>query len=218
MGILLQQYYFQFYNKILILKTKQMGYERNPNFTPITLSIQKSNKNDHQLIYASQLYGTFFAVSGKLNINETNGIKHLIGIELTLTNYKGLFNIGILPQTKELEINTTGNATLVLHLSALRGNHGSSNRVTVTCEPFKIDDLKDINVSRELHAFADYQNGNLTDHLKDDEFDSEFYERDGSAIYRKQRMDIVSQGQPTNIVGPRVSPTGQCKDTFSKFI
>ena len=198
---------------------KHPGYELHPKFTPIILNIQKTNTDDHQLIYASQLYGTFFTVSACLKINEKN---ELTGMLLTLVNYKGLLNIGILPETKKFQINGQGHAILELHLSALYGRHGSDRRVEVTCEPYSIAKLKDLKVTRKLWSFANYEDGDLTSHLDDEHFDSEFYERDGSAIFKKHRMDIVSQGKPTNIDDGKIdvmtSPTGQCKNTFAKFI
>ncbi len=50
-----------------------------------------SGDQRYQLIYTSQVYGTFFGIYAYFNINETT----LDSIRFKLINYKGIINIGI---------------------------------------------------------------------------------------------------------------------------
>lgn len=57
--------------------------------------VEKKKKDVYHGIYASQLYGTLFAIYGSFDISEEkNKCCHVKKISLKLLNYKGLFNIG----------------------------------------------------------------------------------------------------------------------------
>jgi len=195
-----------------------MEYEKHKNITPITLSIDRKEEKRNQLIYASQLYGTFFAVSAQLQINKEG---KLTGMKLALINYKGLFNLGILDLTSKFKIDSAGKASLKLHLSAFRGTHGNGKSISVNCEPFLVKNLSELEVTRELHSFAEYQDGVLGEHLDDRCFDNEFYERDGAAIYRRDRMDDGTAKIVAKDVGkhtPDSNKTGECMTSNCQFV
>lgn len=190
-----------------------MEYEILKDVTPFTLTLKKDDTTRHQVIYASQLYGTFFAVAAKLKIE--TGI--LSEIDLTLVNYKGLYNIGLLDLTKpSFDVDINGHATLKLHLSAMTGTHGNGKSVSVDGKNTPISKLSSMTVSRKLHPFGD--NAEITDHLFDNFFDSEFYERDGAAILKKEHMDDMKQKTDDSFMGIESSKTGKCMKSTVIFI
>lgn len=58
-------------------------------------------RDDHyQTVYSSQVYGTFFSVIAKFNLNlersnKSNGVYCVKSIDFMVANYKGILNIGI---------------------------------------------------------------------------------------------------------------------------
>ncbi|WP_106792317.1 hypothetical protein [Aquimarina sp. Aq78] len=69
----------------------------NPLDLTLTISLSEADEDRMQLVYASQLYQTFFAVFGAFDVDRTdpNDLK-LKGIVLQLINYKGMINLGII--------------------------------------------------------------------------------------------------------------------------
>lgn len=69
----------------------------NPLDLTLTISLNEADENRMQLVYASQLYQTFFAVFGAFDVDRTdpNALK-LKGVALQLINYKGMINLGII--------------------------------------------------------------------------------------------------------------------------
>ncbi|WP_423999463.1 hypothetical protein [Maribacter sp. IgM3_T14_3] len=170
-------------------------------FIHITCNIDKNDPNSNQLIYCSQLYGTFFAVSGRLNIED--GM--LNSITLYLLNYKGLYNIGMLKETKTSFKPEGNGVTLTLHLKANSGRHGKDRPLKVKCNNISIEGLKGLTVNRELHRMSRVNNN---EHLQEGLFDSEFYQRDGSKIKDMDRLDDEKD----------LTRQDRCQTTYSKFV
>ena len=69
----------------------------NPLDLTLTISLNEADENRMQLVYASQLYQTFFAVFGVFDMDRTDpDTLKLKGISLQLINYKGMINLGII--------------------------------------------------------------------------------------------------------------------------
>lgn len=178
------------------------------NNNPFYLKMDKSDFNTHQIIYASQLYGTFFAVAAKLIKNPKNE-DELSSMELSLVNYKGLLNIGMLDETMSSFQPNDNSYLLTLHLGALqKGKHGPGNIMKVDCKNTAISSLKSMVVTRELHSFMNHKDPE--NHLLDDVFDDEFFERDGVVIRKRDRLD--------DKITPFAGPKTVCKNTSIKFV
>lgn len=138
----------------------------------------KSN-NRYQLLYNSQLYGTFFSIYGKFTVNESGILSH---VAIKLVNYKGLINIGIKkfhpPKIEEVdlseELNLVGFEKLSLHLVV--EVEGFSNKFSDDCGcDLAVDTTNEdfyVVLSRHLQPMDD-------DALDNRLFDEEFYYRDG---------------------------------------
>ncbi|NKI33153.1 hypothetical protein [Croceivirga thetidis] len=185
-----------------------MSLEILKDVTPFKLNLNKSDSTNHQVIYASQLYGTFFAVSAKLEFNGSL----LKSMKLTLVNYKGLYNLGLLDATRTSFELDGGKAKLTLHLSAFYGVHGNGKELTVDCEDADLTNIVEMDVNRQLHSF--YQSGDpLTQHLFNHCLDSEFYERDGAAISPRERMDTKIEEIVHDDPHMETAASGVCKIT-----
>lgn len=169
----------------------------------ITCNIDKSNTKTNQLVYCSQLYGTFFAVGAKLKVKKGK----LKSMRLTLINFKGLYNIGMLNKTRNAFEFDGGKATITLYLKANAGKHGTKKgkQIEVDCDNVPLKDIKSLDVTRELQRMSlkTYQ-----EHLDEGFFDSEFYQRDGSLILDLSRLDDV----------PELTPEDRCKTTTSNVV
>ncbi len=96
-------------------------------------NVNLANNDDYQSIYASQLYGTFFAVYAKFKVEDKDPddeIYKLTGLRLKILNYKGIVNLGIV-QAHLLPVKDKNNPAkadgwrLILELQALGGSTDS---------------------------------------------------------------------------------------------
>jgi hypothetical protein len=147
----------------------------------ITTNINLGDPTAHQFIYASQLYQTFFAVSATMTI-EDNDKKEpcLKRMRLSLINFKGHLNLGLLEGTKSswyCNPNTKG-AMLTLHLQPTKGEHGpiAGKYMDVDCKMTPLSHLKYFIVNRNLKRYSDKTGLEM---LTEGVFDNEFYKRDG---------------------------------------
>jgi len=74
--------------------------------TNFTGNIFIDDSSRFQFLYASQNYGTIYAIYAKFNIEEKNEEINLKYVELILINYKGLIQMGFL-DGKKIDIKTT---------------------------------------------------------------------------------------------------------------
>jgi hypothetical protein len=188
------------------------------SFTEISTSIQ-INSDENQLIYASQLYGTLFAVSGKFKLSEDK--QKLIEIEFKLINYKGTLNLGILSITNSDLVKDTkvdGRYILTLQLKAMDGVHGHNKSIKLTNLDIDINLFKQLLVTRRLHRFGPIND--ITSHLDDMVFDSEFFERDGAVIREKNihMDDATITHEDESFVDILTTKSGKCKTTLSNVI
>ena len=176
------------------------------NFKEISLNANLTNSSGHQLIYASQLYGTFFGVAARFIVEG----KMLKEMELSLINYKGIYNLGLIQKTEDSWACDNGiDGKLCLHIRATGGLHGHlpNQSMTVKCET-KLEKLQKMMVSRELYPIYDNIPSDYETHLHQPMFDSEFYERDGIAIRKRERLDTS--------IG--INTSGKCKNSLVYFL
>ncbi len=182
-----------------------MIVHESENLFPINLVIDSSNEVDYQLIYASQLYGTFFAVGALLNLTEDK--QKLKSIDLAINNYKGLYNIGFAPHTKNTWKLNEGTGLMVLYLQAYNGTNTSHLSKSIPIElhsEVPLSDLRRFFTTRVVKSFS--ESSAIKHHLDEGAFDSEFYVRNGKHIAAIERMDnYLPHDIPTDI-NPKAGP------------
>lgn len=166
----------------------------------MTCNINRNDPITNQLIYCSQLYGTFFAVSARLNVKAG----FLKSMTLTLINFKGLYNIGMLKETKRSFVPEGNGAKLTLYLKANAGRFGRDRQLKIRCN-LPIDNLEGLVVTRVLKPIS---SSSTKQHLEEGLFDSEFYERDGYKINNLNRLDDEEV----------LTREDRCKTTYSNFV
>ncbi|APQ18029.1 hypothetical protein [Maribacter hydrothermalis] len=190
---------------------------RLENIKEIECNIYLQTPDRDQLVYASQLYGTFFAVSACLKLSQDG--KYLNSMTLSLINYKGLLNIGMLDETKtswKFEAKT-GMGSIVLFLKAMEGSHGHSKSIEVDCKNVELKNFKNLLVSRKLRPFGEHPTSK-TAHLNESCFDEEFYDRDGAVIGESERLDDAKITIENNNKASFTTNSGRCQTTMSKII
>lgn len=153
----------------------------------IVLNLRLEDANRYQLVYASQLYGTFFSVFAKLTIkNDT-----LKTIQLSLVNYKGQVNLGLLPDTSGTWGPGEEGLEFTLHLKGNAGKHQYNDKeeIIVDCKNTPISDLDDGLVVRRLLLPMYEQSADLTKQLSKGIFDTEFFQRDGAFVTNRYHLD-----------------------------
>ncbi|MDT0538859.1 hypothetical protein [Croceitalea sp. P059] len=164
-------------------------YESNsPIFQNLFLVLDAKNEQDYQLIYPSQLYGTFFTVSAKITLSKSK--KKVTGIDISLVNYKGMYNIGLENSTKNNFSFENGTGILTLDLKAYSGIDDKSltNGISLILkEEIPLQKFHRIFTTRKLKSFS--KSGTIVGHLDEGLFDSEFYVRNGKYIAAINRLD-----------------------------
>lgn len=195
-----------------------------------TIICKSELKENWQMVYASQLYGTFFAVYAKINADETN--KQINTIDLKLINYKGPINLGIHradynQKRKKYRIldHILEKSIEVNLISITLWVHGLSDRVSLE-EPITVNcDAEDsyLEINRKLLPLS--KDDNL---VVNGVFDSEFYYRDGLGIptaINSEEVDGLATWPDFNnpdynsgemeLAGPGgICPRGYAKITF----
>lgn len=173
-----------------------MILHESQTMTKMVASMEVHNGGDYQIVYASQLYGTFFTVGAKLKV-EGDAITE---IHLALNNYKGLYNIGMLAATRNTFFKEGNQALITLYLSADNGKNSDELYRLLEMNlpnPVAISEIDELNFTRELQSFTNPSSPEL--HLDEGMFDSEFYVRNGKYIAAIQRMDSYL---PKPIISP----------------
>lgn len=195
--------------------TKNHYANLNSQGIDIIFPLLKNQQKKHQLIYASQLYGTFFCVFAKLKTTKTK----LVSMELQLVNYKGKVNLGLMQQTETGWSPQANHHQLVLHIKAADGQnvYSKANPITVTCNT-DLARITGILVKRELHPI--HTNTATQHQLETKIFDSEFYGRDGEFVYKKPTTDELFEDYKAQNPGITVGIlTGKtCNETFLTLV
>lgn len=163
----------------------------------------------YHFVYASQLYGTLFAVYGSFSGQDNGSSFTVNSVTLRLINYKGVINIGFhgQPQFQKDNINfgvialSNNEEVVVPILPAINVAKGGQVPLTFS------------RILHPLNAFSAHQTspaGQLSSAPPTTPvFDSEFYERDGVDFFKSELREgmhgFPSQpsGQRMSIVGPR---------------
>ena len=158
-----------------------------PHFRNISLTLNATNE-EFQLIYPSQLYGTFFTVSARLVLNrKKTKVKRIL---LSLTNYRGLYNVGMLISTRDSWEFEDETGIIELNLQAYNGTNNCKlfRELDIPLpKKIKVSELKHIFTTRKVKSFS--KSPEIVDHLLEESFDNEFYARNGKYIAEIQRLD-----------------------------
>lgn len=198
-----------------------MDYKFSENFFSLYLNLDVTKKSEnYQIVYASQLYGTFFGVGAKIDL--TDDCSTITGIHLALNNYKGLYNIGILNHTANTWRIEDKVGIIVLHLKAYNGlNNGELvKKISLNLsDEIPVADIDSIFTTRDLHSFTVADP--IENHLEEATFDSEFFERNGRFIRRRNRFDFQLPDNPPTAVEEALAfadPQGNCMNSLAKLI
>lgn len=140
-----------------------------------TIVLSEGRSNDFQLVFASQVYGTFFGIYAKLDFTRQSGRLKLNKITFRMINYKGQINIGIdkvdpplrdPEDTKKLNVNFH----LKGYMPALQ-----DYECDFTEDEIYLEDGSEITFKRTMHEFVERPD----DIFAVGTFDDEFYFRDG---------------------------------------
>jgi hypothetical protein len=175
----------------------------------IVVNLRIADKDSYQLVYASQLYGTFFSVFAKLNI--TGDV--LNSVQLSLVNYKGTINLGLLPETVGTWRDGEEGLEFTVHLKGNAGKHqyNEEDEVIVDCKNTPIADLKSLVVRRQLHPMH-APDTSLVGQLSKGVFDSEFFKRDGAFVTNRYHLDELYKAYDDQVMPVR--KTGVCNTTY----
>jgi hypothetical protein len=152
----------------------------------IAINVCKNQTKKHQFLYASQLYGTFFAVFGKLEIKESK----LCAIHLRLVNYKGNVRLGMEHATSKSWKKHAKGHKIKLYLKANDPTtvKGFDQDLKIDCNiDSDLSQLKSLVIQRELSPM--YPEITIEEQLNQEVFDSEFYVKDGLFIVAKPNLD-----------------------------
>lgn len=159
----------------------------NPHDLTLTISLKKEDQKRMQLVYASQLYGTFFTVFGSFDLEYHNDKPVLLkGVCLRLINYKGQINLGLVSVTMDPvleEIDKQENSKsnevekeLTIHFRVQALQNNDVLKYFRFTEPMNIEGLKNLVFQRELLPI---HNVDKMSAVHSGVFDSEFFDRDG---------------------------------------
>ncbi len=141
--------------------------------------INLKDKVNYQVVYSSQVYGTFFSIYSKFDaeLNETTNEFLINKIDFKLINYKGILNMGITnvkgPNHYQDELDQAGITNLKLFNIEVRALKPQEYPFTEGGFTMKSDDT--MFIQRTLRRLDD------TDRPINDDgiFDEEFYFREG---------------------------------------
>jgi hypothetical protein len=170
------------------------------------IRLTANDNNRYQTVYASQSYGTFYAVFAKFTVldildNEGQVVpkkKLLEKINLKLINYKGLLNIS-LEKGSEKDPNAyerrTDSKSLLIKIKVKGAADGELNTEDEILfnEPVVIEDGMFVSIIRELLTLSGKTNEEFMDDSENTPFvggvfDDEFYERDGVLTKKKKEI------------------------------
>ena len=152
-------------------------------------TINLKNVIDYQFIYASQNYGTFYAIYAQFEIDNN----YITRINFELINYKGNINLGfnehdISPAHTEVHESKLHLLLNVKGLSPSRFAHitfSEQNKIS-------LDSFDSIYIYRQLIPLSDSA-------YKDEVFDSEHYTRSGEGnVSSRNRGSVISAGDFLN--------------------
>lgn len=159
----------------------------------------------YQEVYASQIYGTFFAVFAKFNDAKKSGDMCLLSqIDLKVVNYKGVLDIGIV-KVKNLDDIESEPSVKRLELEMRAMNPEAKQNIPEYEMNFEIqasfkkgDVIRFERSLRELHDAKDVA-------LEHGLFDSEFYYREGLKEPHKYSKRKPKPREPQDKVSQTVS-------------
>lgn len=168
-------------------------------YTSIVLSDGRSN--DFQLVYASQVYGTFFGIYARFDFARQSERLKLNKITFRIINYKGQINIGIdavgLPPYKQKD---PKNLNITFHLKGYMPAL-QDYECDFTKDEIYLEDGSQITFKRTMRNFTERPD----DTFNMGAFDDEFYFRDGLFPIKAPVSDLEDkiEAQFPNRIGKR---------------
>ncbi|WP_394747123.1 hypothetical protein [Spongiimicrobium salis] len=168
------------------------------------IRLMPSENSRFQTVYASQSYGTFYAIFARFTVKdifEEDSIvkkkKLLERVELKLVNYKGLLNMGLVRETEadpnayEAEAGVKSLLIKVNVKGAAGGDTTDSDEILFN-PPVVIENGMYLSLIRELISLAGEDRAEFSENPLNPEiggvFDQEFYERDGLLVRKKETI------------------------------
>ncbi len=156
--------------------------------------ISLESNSGNQMIYATQLYGSFFSIYGEFKSKVNNKHYEINDLLLTIVMYKGLLNIGI----SKAELKSNGNGLdLIIEVQAAP-NFDIKLPVKVSIHPdckcpIKGGTLKIVRVVKKIH---DRPVNKVNHYVVENIFDDEFYYREGNEDKRERSPKIGTWENP----------------------
>ena len=188
--------------------------------TTVDLSYVGEEKRPvYHFIYASQLYGTLFAIYAKFDGKNDGKTFEINTITMRLINYKGIINIGFTNDfsIRGKDINSDDFLMKGNEINfGVRGTSLDVEKIVPLSPPIVLTKgvLLPLMFNRTLHPLTEFQTyqgrsaGPLgTEPPTTELFDSEFYGRDGSDFYKQEPREGMDGYQPPplrhSIIGGR---------------
>ena len=142
-------------------------------YTSIVLSDGRSN--DFQLVFASQVYGTFFGIYARFDFTRQSERFKLNKITFRIINYKGQINIGIdAVKPPEYNKNDPKNLNFIFYLKGYMPPL-QDYECDFTRDEIYLEDGSQITFKRSMRNFTERPDDTFNMGV----FDDEFYFRDG---------------------------------------
>jgi len=169
-----------------IITSTKMSISKRPSDYTGTIDLSDSHKERNQMIYASQLYGTFFAIYAYFEAESTNNPLHkkINRIQFNIINYKGPLDIGI----SEIKY-YVNNRSFEIKVRALIDP--LTQHEIVFSNGLLVKKEEEILFLRNLEPLSSKSGDKNKYHV----FDSEFYARDGILTIPKIRHEELSLKQ-----------------------
>jgi len=197
----------------------------NDSHLTLSASLNLSDSDRYQAIFASQSYGTFYTIYSVFTFKD----ELLQSISFKIKNYKGQINLGFLASTGSsghtnaseiLGVEEDGSLNLMIPLRALSGIEETKFEITAEAKPIPKSDISQIFIYRMLKRMNPKRSQPASD---GNIFDSEFYHRSGSRLVEKDPIfgqegyDITTQGSssPFSAIG-LAAFGGNCETSLIK--
>ncbi len=171
-----------------------------------TVVLSESRKEHFQFVFASQVYGTFFGIYSKFEVEKQASGVLVKKIVFRLINYKGIINLGI--TNIELKKERRGSKKYVFNikLKGLMPLFQDFPFVPPGNVPLLLDSSDEFIVKRELESFSYDEEDVITDGV----FDDEFYFKDGLFPIKSPKSELeakIEKRFPIQGLGPRCPKT-----------
>lgn len=157
----------------------------------LALSLTPEDRKKFQVVYSSQLYGTFFSVYACFKFTDTKVGGDFELVTFKIHNYKGPINIGI----KEVVYDSTEQQFLIT-VQGLGESKDDFEKVATFKNGISFSASKPMKFERKLVPLNDRDSDSNHMPFKHGFFDSEFYKRDGDCYLRRPKDEVAFDNNP----------------------